>query len=228
MLTKQKVMAAAAMLTIVSGTPVGTSAAGAATSDCGENCIVIFSHALGTYGEPRFVETVLDGVAQVGQPLILSEANGSDPSQDLIPDERQVSAYHAAGMVSAKVNDRYGDYPAAQIEYSPSGVGSDLCVGLASAASQNAGLVLQPCNVSATTVWIIDPLDRAPQEGVFALVNGSTKHLVRPYAMVFPTCADPTDESTSQIRVRRLQVLGPNHTPPLRQLWGAFRGPLAD
>ncbi|HET7742063.1 MAG TPA: hypothetical protein VFL67_15565 [Mycobacterium sp.] len=47
---------------------------------------------------------MLDGVAQIGQPVILKQASGSDPSEDIIPHRGLVSAFYAAGMVSAAVN----------------------------------------------------------------------------------------------------------------------------
>jgi hypothetical protein len=223
-----KMLAALTTLTIVvGGGTVGTIPANAATPECGPDCISVFSHALGTYGEPNFVETVLNGVARVGQPVILSQASGSDPSQDLKPNLRPVSAFYAEGMVSARVNRHYGTFFATQIRYSPLGQASDLCVGLDDVAYQNEGLTLQPCTVPATTVWIVDPLQYSPDDGVFALVNGSTRFFSHPLAMTFPRHADPTDPLESQIRVRRLQFRGHDHAVPLWQLWGALMGPLS-
>jgi hypothetical protein len=223
----KRTMLFATTLAVVAGaSSVATPTGQAATPECGERCISVFSHALGTYAEPNFVEGVLHGAAKVGQPVIVSEASGSNPSQDLLPRLRPVSVFHAAGMVSDDVKDRYSDHLAVQIEYAPSGNGTELCVGLKKAAYQNEGLTLQPCDVPGTTVWVIDTLNFDPEDGIFALVNASSRNLVRPFAMSFPHSADPSDELNAQITVRRLQFLGRDRSPTLRQLWGALNGPL--
>jgi hypothetical protein len=202
-----------------------TPSASAATPGCvDEGCISIFSRELGTYAEPNVIEAVLGGVAEVGQPVILSPASSSDPSQDFIPRGGLVSDFYAAGMVSAEVNSHYGDLSAAQIEYSPFGVRSDLCVGLAATAFQNEGLTLQPCTVPARTVWIIDFADYPA--GFFTIVNGSTTDFSRPFAMTYPRYQEAADHRIQQIEVRRLEFLSNEHTVPDRQLWGAVFGVL--
>jgi hypothetical protein len=160
---KRNLLTGAATLTIAAGVfTLGPPSASAATPACGADCISIFSRELGTYGQPNVVETVLDGVARVGQPVILAPASSSDPSQDFLlrtPEDGDglVSDFFAAGMVSAELNSHYSTLMAAQIEYSPFGDRSGLCVGLATTAFQNQGLTLRPCTVPATTVWIPDP-----------------------------------------------------------------------
>jgi hypothetical protein len=220
---KRNVLAVAATLTIAGGViAVGTPATSAATPECGDDCISIFSRELGTYAQPNVVETVLDGVAKVGQPVILKRASSSDPSQDFLPRGGLVSDFYAAGMVSAEVNSHYGGLNAAQIEYAPFGMASGLCVGLATIASQNEGLTLQPCTVPATTVWIINTSDYPA--GYFTIVNGSTTDFSRPFAMTYPRDQQAADQRTQQIKVRRLQFLSNEHTVPDRQLWGALFG----
>jgi hypothetical protein len=223
---KSRVLITAATLTMVGGLTSATAlSASAATPECvDEGCISIFSRELGTYAEPNVIEAVLGGVAQVGQPVILSPASSSDPSQDFIPRGGLVSDFYAAGMVSAEVNSHYGNLSAAQIEYSPFGVRSDLCVGLATTAFQNEGLTLQPCTVPATTVWIIDFADYPA--GYFTIVNGSTTDFSRPFAMTYPQDQQAADQRLQQITIRRLQFLSSEHTVPDRQLWGALFGVL--
>ena len=221
----KKGSASAAAVTVVAVFTLGTLSASAATPGCvDEGCISIFSRQLGTYTEPNVIEAVLGGVAQVGQPVILSPASSSDPSQDFIPRGGLVSDFYAAGMVSAEVNSHYGDLSAAQIEYSPFGVRSDLCVGLATTAFQNEGLTLQPCTVPARTVWIIDFADYPA--GFFTIVNGSTTDFSRPFAMTYPRYQEAADHRIQQIEVRRLEFLSNEHTVPDRQLWGAIFGAL--
>jgi hypothetical protein len=160
---KRKVLAVAAMLIMVGGvSTVETRSASAATPQCGPNCIQIFSAKFGTNANPNFVETVFQGVARVGQPTILARPSSSNPAGDLIataPGGGLVSDFFAAGMVSAAVNQHYGNLNAAQIEYAPFGERTGLCAGLATTAFQNEGLTLQPCSTPGATVWIIDTAD---------------------------------------------------------------------
>jgi hypothetical protein len=229
---KRNLLTGAATLTIAAGVfTVGTPSASAATPACGADCISIFSRELGTYGQPNVVEAVLDGVARVGQPVILAPASSSDPSQDFLlrtTGDGRVSDFYAAGMVSAELNRHYGTLMAAQIEYAPFGDRSGLCVGLATTAFQGQGLTLRRCTVPATTVWIPDPaiLPTPPPAGYFPIVNGSTTDFSRPFAMHYPRDQQATDQRLQQIKVRRLQYLSDDHTVPDRQLWGAHFGVL--
>jgi len=222
---KSKVLVTAATLTMVGGLSTAvTVSASAATPECGEGCISIFSRQLGTYTDPNVVEAVLDGVAKVGQPVILNVASSSDPSEDFLPRGGLVSDFYAAGMVSAEVNAHYGNLNAAQIEYAPLGVATGLCVGLATTAFQNEGLTLQPCTVPGTTVWIIDTADYPA--GYFTIINGSTTDFSRPFAMTYPRDQRATEVRTQQIKVRRLQFISDERTVPDSQLWGALFGVL--
>ena len=223
---KRSVVAVAATVFAAGVIMLATLSAGAATPECVENCISIFSRVLGSYANPNVVETVLDGVAEVGQPVIQAPASGSDSSQDFLPDVRTVSDFYEAGLVSAEVNDHYGTETAAQIRYAPFGDTSNgLCVGLATTAFQGQGLTLQPCSVSARTVWIVDTPMGAPEFYV-TIVNGSTTDFSRPFAMTYPQDQLATDQRTQQILVRRLQFLGKDKVVPDRQLWGLHFGPL--
>lgn len=222
---KMKVLPVAATLALAAGVVmVGPPPANGATPECGPNCISVFSRELGSYGDPNVVEAVLDGVAEVGQPVILAPASSSDPSQDFLPDARSVSDFYEDGLVSAEVNSHYGTLIAAQIRYAPFGSPSDLCVGLATTAFQGQGLTLQPCTVSARTVWIVDSPEYAPN--FVTIVNGSTTDFSHPFAMTYPRDQQATDQRLQQILVRRLQFLSENHAVPDTQLWGTHFGAL--
>jgi hypothetical protein len=222
---KSKVLITATTLTMVGGlNAAAVLPATAATPECGDGCISIFSRELGTYTQPNVVETALEGVARVGQPVILKQASSSDPSQDFFFGLQTVSDFYAAGMVSAAVNSQYGSLFATQIEYAPLGDDSDLCVGLATVAFQNEGLTLQPCTVPATTVWIVDTADYPL--GFFTIINGSTTDFSHPFAMTYPQYQQAADQRLQQITIRRLQFLSSEHTVPDRQLWGALFGVL--
>lgn len=226
---KSRVVVAAVTLTAAGGV-TGTLAASAATPECGPSCISVFSRALGTYAQPNFVEAVLDGRAQVGQPVILKRASGFDSSEDLMPrspGKGLVSDFYMAGMVSTHVYRRYGGLRAAQIEYAPLGIPTGLCVGV-EAVIQGEGLTLQPCSTPGRTVWILDTLDSpaTAADSYFPLVNGATTNFSRPYAMDYPRRAHPTDVPTPHIELRHLKRIGSEHSVPDRQLWGTRFGVL--
>lgn len=228
MASTPKLVAAAATVTLGSSlAATAPPSARAATPECGPGCVSIFTPAFGTMADPGYVEAVLDGEAEVGQPLVLRRASGTDTSADLKPRPGRVSSFYAAGKVSAAVNHHYGDLNAAQIEYAPAGVASDLCVGLARPARQGLGLTLQPCSTPGTTVWIVDTRD-SPDTGaddIAPLVNGSTTNFARPYAMTYPRKANPGTEAATQIVVRHLRVRCSGAVPE-RQLWGLRFGVL--
>ncbi len=222
---KGKALAVAASLTIAGGVITVSTPASAATPECGDDCISIFSRELGTHTEPNLVEAVLDGVARVGQPVILAPASSTDPAQDFLLRAKSVSDFYAAGMVSAEVNERFGSLLAAQIRYAPFGKPSGLCVGLAVTAFQNEGLTLQPCTTPHKTVWIIDT-EGYPSD-FFTIINASTTDFSRPFAMTYPRYQQAAPQRTQQITLRRLQFVSKEHTVLDRQLWSALFGVLA-
>jgi hypothetical protein len=218
---KRQLLVGAATLTVLGAV---SASANAATPECGMNCGSVFSLELGgTQEQPGPVEAVLGGVARVGQPVILKQASSSDPSQDIIPHLAPVSDFFSAGLVSADVNRHYGALLGVQQEYAPYGMSTRprLCVGLAKVAYQNEGLTLQPCDVSARTVWII-----AGAPPYFPILNGSTTKFERPYAMDLPRDEVVSEQGKLQIHVRRLKYLTDEKTLPDSQLWGFRPGVL--
>ncbi len=228
--TRRTVLTAVAAVTLVGGASAVVSApAKAATPECGEGCISVFSAELGTYADPVFVEAVLDGgAAQVGQPVGLKPASGTDPSQDFKPGGAKgggtVSDFFADGMVSAEANSRYGHLSAVQQRYAPFGADTGMCVGVARVA-QGEDLTLQPCDVPGTTVWIVYPAAGGPTSDYFAIVNAATTAFDRPFAMHLPRNEVRSGDSELQMELRRLQFRTGDDTLPARQLWGAVFGP---
>jgi hypothetical protein len=227
---KRRVLAAAATLMIVGGvSAAATGATSAATEACDTRCISVFSSELGTYEHPNFVEAVLGGGgANVGQPVGLKRASGTDPSEDILPGGATrggtVSDFYADGLVSAEANRHYGHLDAVQQKYAPFGHETGLCVGLARVAYQNEGLTLQPCD-DPTTVWVIYPAPAATTGGYFPIVNATTTDFRRPFAMHLPR-NEVASGKPLQMQVRRLQYRTGAKTLPARQLWGAVFGEL--
>jgi len=222
---RRKVLTAVATLTCIAGVSAAVSGTAiAATPQCGEGCISVFSSVLGTRTQPNFVEAVLDGgTARVGQPVGLKPASRFDPSLDIKPIAGTVSEFFEMGLVSAAANSEYGPLDAVQQAYAPYGNQTGLCVGLARVA-QNEPLTLQPCT-APTTVWI--PYQAlASEEGYFPIINAATTDFRRPFAMYLPRNKVRCGNEIPML-ARRLRFLNDHKTLPARQLWGAVLGVLA-
>jgi hypothetical protein len=250
---KSKMLAGAATLALVGGVgTAGALSASAATPSCGHNCINVFSRDFGTHRSPNFVVDVFRQGAKVGQPIILFKTSNSDPAEDFtIAFNGFTSDFFAAGLVSAAVNLHYGggaagfnDEPAFEYEYAPFGVDSGLCMGVAATASQGEGVSLQPCGVSAKTVWIWDVGAPSPGDpfgsaddpgalarGYFPLINGSDTNFSHPFVLTYPNNGYPTDKPRPQIQVRNLTGFSNGRGPIIgtvnsNQLWSFTFGVL--
>jgi hypothetical protein len=239
---KSKVFAAAATLTLVGGVgAVGAMSASAATPSCGAACVDIFSYEFGHHSSPNFVVDVYQQGAKVGQPIILFRTSDTDPAEDFNASfQGLTSDFFAAGLVSAAVDLHYGagatgfpDDPAFEIEYTPYGVGSGLCVGVAATAVQGSKVSLQPCGVSSKTVWITDTGDSTTvANGYVPLVNGSDTNFSHPFVLTYPVSGYPTDKPRPQLTTTNLTGFTGNFLVPElgtindNQLWGADFGVL--
>jgi hypothetical protein len=128
------------------------------------------------------------------------------------------------------------NYLAFENQYSPFGVESGLCLGLAATASSDEGVTLQPCGVSSKTVWILDTLDQqftdAWAHGYIPLINGSNTNFSQPFVLTYPNDGYPTDKPRPQLVVENLTGFS-FHVGNLfgtgaddNQLWGATFGEL--
>jgi hypothetical protein len=244
---KSKVLAAAATLTLVGGvSTVGMMSASAATPSCGRACVDIFSRVFGTHRSPNFVLDVWRQGAKVGQPIILFRTSDTDPAEDINASfQGFTSDFFGAGLVSAAVELHYGsglgtatgpnafpNDPAFEWEYTPFGVGSGLCVGVASTAVQGSKVSLQPCGVSSKTVWIVDTLDANIRTGYVPLINGSDTNFSHPFVLTYPKNGFPTDKPRPQLITQNLTGFTGNFLVPVlgtvndNQLWGADFGVL--
>jgi hypothetical protein len=125
------------------------------------------------------------------------------------------------------------DDPAIELEYSPFGVDSGLCVGVAATARAGEGVTLQPCGVSAKTVWIIDVNDSPAtlRHGYVPLINGSDTNFSHPFVLSYPANGFPTDKPRPQLFVKNLTGFSTAIGTPIgsvddTQLWGADFGVL--
>jgi hypothetical protein len=259
---KSKVLAAAATLTLVSGVGAAgaltAGSASAATPSCGIACVNLFSYQFGTHASPNYTVDVLRQGEKVGQPIILFRTANYDPALDwTFSIQGTVADFFAAGLVSSAVALHYGciatvnfpncpfnvtsasgpgtsDYLAVENQYSPFGVESGLCMGVAATAFNDEGVTLQPCGVSSKTVWILDTLDQqfttAWAHGYIPLINGSDTNFSQPFVLTYPGSGIPTDKPRPQLFVSNLTGFS-FHVGNLfgtgansNQLWGATFG----
>jgi hypothetical protein len=255
---KSKAIAAAATVTLVGGmSTVGMFSAHAATPSCGGGCVDIFSRVFGTHRSPNFVMDVWRQGAKVNQPIILFRASYTDPAEDINPSfQGSTDDFFAAGLVSAAVELHYGgtrpvtigsvqitapghggvgffNDPAFELEYTPFGVGTGLCVGVATTAAAGTKVSLQPCGVSGKTVWIVDAGDSATvTHGYVPLVNGSDTNFSHPFVLTYPMNGYPTDIPRPQMTTQNLTGFTQGFSVPIlgtindNQLWGADFGVL--
>jgi hypothetical protein len=262
---KSKVLAAAATLTLVGGVgTAGVLSAGpasAATPSCGIACVNLFSYQFGTHRSPNYVVDVLRQGERIGQPVILFRDANYDPAEDwTVAFQGTVADFFAAGLVSSTTALHYGciatvnfpdcpfsvattgtpgvdsNFLAFENEYAPFGVESGLCLGVATTAFNDEGVTLQPCGVSAKTVWILDTLDQqfthAWAHGYIPLINGSNTNFSHPFVLTYPDIRFPTDKPRPQLVVTNLTGFS-FHVGNLfgtgangNQLWGATFGEL--
>src|SRR5260370_5607803 len=230
---RSKVLAAAATLTLVGGLGAAgaltAGSASAATPSCGNACIDVFSKQFGTNRHPNCVGDVLRQGEKFGQPIILFRTANFDPAEDFtVAFQGTVADFFAAGLVSSAVALHYGcvagsspscqsatnphGFPndfAFENEYAPFGVDSGLCVGVAATAFNDEGVTLQPCGVSAKTVWIVDTFDSPVTlfNGVVPLVNGSDTNFSHPFVLTYPNNSVTTRKPRPHLVVAHLPRL---------------------
>jgi hypothetical protein len=204
-------------------------------------------------GAPNFVLDTLRQGEKAGQPQILFRTSDTDPAEDYtISDRGLVSDFYTAGLVSSAVALHYGglgcegtvtpgatppcsaNYPdleAYEVEYSPYGVDSGLCAGVAATATAGEKVTLQPCGASSRTVWIIDSEDTDVNSNT-PLINGSDSNFSQPFVLTYPSSAYPTDFPRPVLYVTNLTGFqGANGLPTPgtvddNQLWAQETGVL--
>jgi hypothetical protein len=212
---KSKVLAAAATLTLVGGVGVAltTGTASAATPSCGPSCINLFNKDFAGFngGAASPVDVYRQG-EKVGQPIILFRSSNSDPALDwsasfqgVVADLCPTGINGGIGLVSQATCLHYANNFAFENAYTPFGVFSGLCSGVAATAFQGEGVTLQPCGVSGKTIWIVDQNENFFNNfpGV-PLINGSNTNFSHPFVLTYPANANPTDMPRVQLIVTNL------------------------
>ena len=212
------IAAAAAALAVVGGVAVAASfSANAETASCGASCVELYGGLPDiTLGQPSFlIDSYKEGQV-TGTPIIEFAASNSDSAEDFTV-YAQGLASDFAGVVSAAVEQAYGDDAAYEIEYSPSGAPTGECVGVEAAPVSSEKVTLQPCAVSSKTIWIADSSASITNSFV-PLVNGATPDVSDPFVLTYPPDGDPNSTPPPQLYVDNLAA-GP---VPDNQLWSAL------
>ena len=231
---KSKMLAAAATLTLVGGAAatLASGPANAATPSCGHRCINLFSKKFSDVltTKPGFVVDVFRQGAKVGQPIIMFQSSNADPAEDFtVSLQGRVSDFVTAGLVSPALAIHYANDFAWEFQYSPNGVDSGLCIGTTSAPITNAPVTLQPCGVSAKTVWITD-VQNIERGGVFTfpyvpLISGAGSNFSNPFVLTYPQNGNPNDKPRPQLVTQNLHQFSRGQVFDNQQ-WSAFFGVL--
>ena len=190
----------------------------AATPSCGTTC-VDFSNALyGTSSSPTFVLADVPQAQNVGQPLTLARASVADAGEDFVLSfQGSVSDFITLGIIAPGMAP-YDSLGAYELEYAPFGVTSGLCVGVGVTPANGTEVALEPCGVSAKTVWIIDSTNPITTSDA-PLINGATNsNFSNPQVLSTLLPGLPLLTSTLQ--------MSSGNTVIANQLWGAKMGAL--
>lgn len=211
-----RLFAVTAALLIMGG--VCATSASAATPACGATCIDLSSPAYGTVNRPVFVLADQPQLQNVGQPLTLARASNVNPGEDFtISDDGTVSDFVLAGLIAPGMDALYGSLSVFEIQYSPFGAGTGMCVGVPTTPANGTRVALEPCGVSAKTTWIPDTSTPFTTSAA-PMINGATNsNFFDP--QVLSALAPGLPLSTSMLRINNTALAA-------NQLWGAISGPL--
>jgi hypothetical protein len=225
----------------------------AATPSCGTSCVDVFSSNFGTSTHPGFVLDAFKQGQKAGTPVILFRTSNTDPAEDFtVSTQGLVSDFYKAGLVSSQVALHYGCVPtkkhpcsgtddeAYELEYAPYGAETGLCAaagtvtvaGSVMMVSAAAGdkVTLQPCGVTATTVWIVDTFDAQITAAGIPLINGADMNFSHPLVLTYPASSYPTDMPRPQLYLVGITGSANGSGGPVlgtvddNQLWSAVFG----
>jgi hypothetical protein len=182
---KSKVLGGAAALAVMAGGlgVAGAATAHAATPSCGHSCIEL---SAGNYGTGNVVD-VYKAKQQSGAKVVLWAESNTDKAEDFtVSYAGRVNSLYNAGLVAESFAYRYGHDLAFELQYTPDGVDSGLCVGTATKAGSGTPVVLEPCGASSKTVWALDTHGVSASQvkaHYVQLINGSNTNFAQPYVL---------------------------------------------
>lgn len=215
MSVKRRAAVGLAGLALASGTcliGIATApAAGAASVACGSTCVSLYNQKFGSAD----VSAVSGGTAAIGQAVILSAAAPSTTEDWKVVLDFNVAEFNTLdpGVISPTVVTNYGSDNAYEFEYTPGGAGSTLCLGIASGPTHGTKVTLQPCGVTARTVWVDDAADASG--GYAPFVSGTDTKYPAPYVL---TAVKAGGNFTTNALVKTKGVVAKD------QMWQLFSG----
>ena len=221
-----KAAAVAAVSIGAIGTPlIMAGTASAATPSAGANAV--------EYGVKMFPKFVLDaergGDGYQHQPVILWPKSNSDRAEDFtVRQAGTVQEFADAGLVSKAFALHYGALHGFELEYTPYGRGSGLCVGTWSTNPVNTNLLrLEPCGIAANTVLAVAGSD-APSPGYSTVLAGAGTNFSHPLAWSWPSFdSSPTDSPRPVLDVQNLWTYSGGQAPDT-MLWKFHQGVVGD
>ncbi len=216
---------------IAGGTVLGLIPAAAATAmprsgptarpDATPGCTSCVNYFTREYGS-GYVLNSLGARVVPGNPVTLQFASNTNAGEDwTIWPAGTVSQLIAFGILSRNLGLHYAKDQAFQAQFTPYGMGSGLCAGLASAAANGAAVTLQYCNQGSRTIWISDAADRSG--GYMPLISGSDTNFSDPQVLTTPVGRGPSPNA--QLISYRLQSFA-NRTVFANQMWDNTVGAL--
>ncbi len=194
------------------------------------NCLTPFNEEFGT----DYVFDVYHARARVGQPVILFKNSTHDAAEDFsYYFDGTVDDFYSLGLVSAGVELRYSGDFAFEVEYTPYGHPSNLCMGVPFTAGRGTPVVLEPCGSSSKVVWIADdaesncpPTGNGLPDGYVPVINGSDTNFSHPYVLNYPgNGVAPWDRPRPMLTTDNLSTYS-DGTVYDNQMWGlTYSGP---
>lgn len=213
-MTGRRVRTAAVAAAVAVGIALAP-AAHAATTQCGDNCEALYNLTFGT-ADVVAVAGASGTSARTGQAVELLAASGGNQGEDwVLEDEGTVADFFAAGYISAAFNLHYSGDEVYEYDYIPFGTFTGECLGVASVAGNGTPVSLQPCGISAKTLWATDTADQFQRQ--LPLINGSDTNFSFPYVL--------TADSTGRSMTTHM-LTGGNGVIDTGQYWGTEFGVL--
>jgi hypothetical protein len=216
-------LSAAAILATLGGTAAQASTHANrpdATPACGGYCFNLSSLEYGPYLiQNAYIRGDNGTGGRVGQFLNLKTATNTSPNEDFtgaaVGDLGDFCGNLIPGTSYVCVNYP-ADYPVFESNWAPFGNASGLCAGVAVANQNKEPVTLQPCGVTAKTLWVGDLEDQTTVYGNLYTpwVNASDPNYSHPLVL---TVANGKGRPAFQLSVTRLNLLTGGVVPDSQQ-----------
>ena len=202
--------AAAALAAAVGSGALAAAPASAATTQCGSVCASFYPLSTGT-SDVLAVEHASGTKASTGQAVSIAAASSTNQAEDwYLNDEGTVEDFYQAGLISAGMALHWGNDQVYEIDYYPDATYTGECLGT-TASNGSGSVTLQPCGVSASTLWAADTADASGR--ALPLINGKNNNYSNPYSLTASSVGAQLSSS---------QLLGVTSS----QEWGTIYGVL--